>query len=95
MIELHPDDGPPCTYMEDLLQREAEGSLHGLSRWYALAHAARCAHCKTFLDRLRETLDRLHALRNTPESTDALDRLRNGAWRSALSGENDPQSERI
>jgi hypothetical protein len=95
MLELHPDDGPPCGYMEELLQREADGSLHGLSRWYVLAHAARCEHCKTFLDRLRETLDRLHGLRQQPEASDALDRLRNGAWRHALAVESDPNAEKI
>src|ERR1700722_20112900 len=35
-------DGAPCSHMEGLLNCAADGRGNRLSRWYALAHAAKC-----------------------------------------------------
>ena len=68
-------DGPPCRHMETFLQKTGDGSANGFERWYANAHAARCAHCATFLRRLAETRASLADSREAVPS-DVLARLR-------------------
>jgi len=75
------DEGPPCRNMEQNLQRTADGSANWLTRWYTLAHSARCSHCGNFLRRLEDTLNRLKGAKADPPA-DALERLANGAWRN-------------
>ena len=69
------EDRAPCRAMEGALQKVADGSAKGLERAYALAHAARCTGCGTFLERLKVTLDALKASRQAP-APDAIERLR-------------------
>lgn len=84
-MNLHtsPSEGPPCAHMEGLLQKTAEGSANRFLRWYALTHVGGCTHCRTYLERLEETIQKLHEAKNleaVPE--DAMERLRQGAWRT-------------
>jgi hypothetical protein len=65
--------------MAALLQSAADGTLRGYRKWYALAHAARCRGCGSFLQRLRLTLRYLASSRVEPSDA-VLDRLRNGKW---------------
>ncbi len=81
MLKIHSDEGPPCRNMEALLQGVADGSLKGIRKWYAVAHATRCSHCGTFLARLRETLELLRAAKSVaPPPADAMERMKRGAW---------------
>lgn len=62
--------------MESLLQEVAEGSARGIRRWYAVAHAARCQRCGTFLQRMQFTIEALHRTKEAPQDEVVLDRLR-------------------
>lgn len=66
--------GPPCKHMEDALNRTADGSAGWFSRWYALAHAARCGRCGRYLRALEEMLNRLKRGKEPPPE-EALERL--------------------
>ncbi len=66
----------PCKALEGLLQRVADGRAKGLERAYALAHAARCTGCGTFLERMRATLTVLRTTAKAEPPADAMDRLR-------------------
>jgi len=81
-LHRHDEDGPPCTHMEGLLNKTADGSAKGIGRWYALAHAARCGRCGRFLARLEETLGRLRQIKQEEPKPDVLTRLAAGAWRN-------------
>jgi hypothetical protein len=72
----HNEDGPPCAHMENLLQQAADGSSKGLKRWYAVAHAARCHRCGTFLERLQMTLKVVRQAKEADVDEDAMARLR-------------------
>ena len=61
--------------MEDLLQEVAAGKAKGIRRWYAVAHAARCSHCGTFLSRLKITINVLRDAHEKP-NPEAIERLR-------------------
>ncbi len=76
MTHKHDEEGPPCRHMESLLQKTAEGSARGVSRWYALAHAARCPRCGRFLRSLRDMISRLRGQKEMPEEKEAVERLR-------------------
>jgi hypothetical protein len=71
----HSKEGPPCAHMEKVLNSVADGSAKGIRRWYALAHAARCHHCGTFLGRLEVTLDALKEAKQGPLDPAAMSRL--------------------
>ncbi|CAN5385421.1 hypothetical protein BH11ARM2_BH11ARM2_03800 [soil metagenome] len=58
-------EGPPCRHMENFLQSTADGSANRLTRWYAMAHAARCGRCGRFLARLREMRSKIAESRET------------------------------
>jgi molybdenum cofactor biosynthesis enzyme MoaA len=63
--------------MENLLQEVAAGSAKGWRRWYAVAHAARCSQCGTFLQRITVSLDVLKSAKSSPATDqEAVDRLR-------------------
>jgi hypothetical protein len=79
-------DSKPCKALEGLLQRVADGRAKGLERAYALAHAARCTGCGTFLERMRATLTVLRTAAKSEPPADAMDRLR--AQIDALGGSN-------
>jgi hypothetical protein len=61
--------------MEGALQKVADGSAKGLERAYAVAHAARCVGCGTFLERLKVTIGALRAAREAP-APETIERLR-------------------
>lgn len=68
------EPGPPCRHMEGMLNRAADGSARGFTRWYALAHAARCGRCNRFLHALEEMLMRLRRGKEDPPK-DVIERL--------------------
>lgn len=68
------EPGPPCRHMEGALNRTADGTAGRFSRWYALAHAARCGRCNRFLKALEEMLSRLRLGKEEP-SDEVLARL--------------------
>ncbi len=71
----------PCRHMENFLQHEADGTASGLAKWYAVAHAARCAPCGSFLKTLRMNIGLLRAARSRDTDQDAIARLEHGEWR--------------
>ncbi len=75
MLHRRDPNGPPCKHMEKLLQQAADGSSRGVSRWYALAHAARCGPCRRFLESLRGMISRLRGGRDADPPKDVLERL--------------------
>lgn len=75
-MRSHHDEGPPCRYMESLLQQVADGTLTGWRKWYALAHAAKCRRCGDFLSRLQLTLEAVRASKDVSTSDESLERLR-------------------
>lgn len=70
-----PDEGPPCAHMESLLQQLSDGSLKGLRRWYAVAHAARCYRCGSFLKRMTSTVAAIRASKHQLPPADVQARL--------------------
>jgi len=86
-LHRHDEDGPPCSHMEGLLNKTADGSAKGLARWYALAHAARCGRCGRFLRRLEQMLGTLSSAKKEEPKPDVLSRLASGAWRQEEPGE--------
>jgi hypothetical protein len=56
---------PPCKTMEHLLQELATGKLTGIKKFYAVAHAAHCRGCGSFLSRLKVTLEVLKESKNS------------------------------
>jgi hypothetical protein len=78
----HDEVGPPCRHMESLLQEAADGSAKGWRRWYAVAHAARCTRCGTFLGRMQAMVKVLSETKDEPIPEDAKERLLAGAWRT-------------
>lgn len=75
------EEGPPCRYMEPLIQRTVDERASRLTRWYVLSHAARCGRCNRFLKRLRETVKRLRQAKASQPDQETLSRLASGAWR--------------
>ena len=69
-------DAPPCKHMVGMLNGTADGSLRGLRRFYALAHAAHCEPCRRFLAALRGMIGSLKASKNEDPPPDVLVRLR-------------------
>lgn len=69
-------EGPPCKSMENLLQQVADGSLTGIKKTYALAHAANCTHCGNFLARMKVTLETLKEAGAEQDQEEAVERLR-------------------
>ncbi|AIE84888.1 hypothetical protein [Fimbriimonas ginsengisoli] len=67
--------------MEGFLQRAADGSAKGITRWYAVSHAAQCGRCGRFLDRLTETIDQLRESKEGVPDPEVTERLATGAWR--------------
>ena len=74
-MSWHASDGPPCRFVEPFLNEAAHGTSKGWRRWYALAHAARCTRCATYLKRLEETIARLKAASVQTPSESVLNRL--------------------
>ncbi len=58
----------PCYHMTGLLSQLADGTLSGLSLWYARQHIAGCAHCRDAHGALVTLREHLASLRNSPES---------------------------
>ena len=84
-MNLHGSDTlrAPCPYMEPLLQQTADGTAFRLMKWYAMFHVSGCVHCRTYLERLEETLAKLQEAREAEQvPEDVLKRLEQGAWRS-------------
>lgn len=71
-MNFHPDDGPPCRNMENLIQGLADGSLKGPKKWYAAAHAAQCPHCGTFLQRMQITIEAVRTVKSEPGESHAV-----------------------
>jgi hypothetical protein len=76
--------------MEKLLNKTAEGSARGITRWYALAHAARCGPCRRFLNALIEMLARLRTAKSEEFPDEAAQRLKSAA---AAAAANIPQDD--
>lgn len=72
-------DGPPCKHMVGLLNGTADGSLHGLRRLYALAHAARCEPCNRFLHAIQSIIANLRASKAQEPTPETLQRLKERA----------------
>jgi hypothetical protein len=70
--------------MEGHLQSTADGSAGPLRRWYALAHSARCGRCNRFLHSLEALLAGLRQGKQEAPPEDAMERLRDGAWREEV-----------
>lgn len=66
----------PCQRMEMLLQEVASGRAMGFRKWYALAHAARCHGCGSFLKRLRVTVEVLKQSKSSQTDAAAIANLR-------------------
>lgn len=62
-LHKHDEAGPPCTHMEPLLHRTADGSANLFTRVYAAAHAAHCPRCGAFLHNLEAGLAKLREAR--------------------------------
>jgi anti-sigma factor ChrR (cupin superfamily) len=69
--------------MVGMLNATADGSLHGVRRLYALAHAARCEPCRRFLAALRGMIGNLRASKDDEPSAEVLERLRERARAAA------------
>ena len=69
-----PHEGP-CSHMEGLLNRTADGSAGPLAKWYALAHSARCNRCARFLAFLRRMLEGLRRTRDDEPAPEVVERL--------------------
>jgi predicted anti-sigma-YlaC factor YlaD len=68
-------DGPPCRFMEHMLQAAADGRAKPLTRWYVLAHAARCTRCRKFLDSLTRIISGLRQAKPAATDAEAISRL--------------------
>lgn len=81
--------------MESFLERTAEGRANRWTRWYALAHAARCSGCAAFLRRLEATMIALRVARDASSDEENLARLRGLIHELGKKGpkESDPPSE--
>lgn len=79
----HNSEGPPCSHMESLLHKTADGTAGRWQKLYALAHAARCPRCSRFLDRMSSTLDMLKKTKPEADSS-ALERLKQGKWKEEI-----------
>ena len=75
-MHKHDEAGPPCSHMEPLLHRAADGSANWLTRAYAVAHAARCVRCGAFLHNLEIGLAKLREAKAQDVPDDALLRIR-------------------
>lgn len=81
-MKLHdPSNTEPCRHMENFLQHEADGTARGLAKWYAVAHAARCTPCGSFLKALRRNIGLLREARTRETDQAAIKRLEQGDWR--------------
>lgn len=80
-------DEKPCSHMEALLDREAEGTAPWWIRWYVLAHVARCGPCKRVLLSLRAILREMKGAKKPEMPAGTAERLESGSWRSALADE--------
>lgn len=56
----------PCYHMTGLLSQLADGTLSGLSLWYARQHIAGCAHCRDAHGALVTLREHLATLKDTP-----------------------------
>ncbi|MGC4045223.1 MAG: zf-HC2 domain-containing protein [Armatimonas sp.] len=58
----------PCYHMTGLLSQLADGTLSGLSLWYARQHVAGCAHCRDAHGALVTLREHLANLGNSTDS---------------------------
>lgn len=63
----------PCPWMRTLVSGLADGSLRGLSRWFAEQHVAACRPCSHAHRALTALRGRLRGLADAPAVNDALD----------------------
>lgn len=69
---INPETEPGCGYMQEMLNGLADGTVTGITRWYAERHVAQCRHCSAALgglQRLRIRLRTSGAL-SSPQSGD-------------------------
>jgi len=69
-------DGPPCEHMESHLQDVAAGEATLWQRFRVGLHAIECGPCRKFLERMRDTVTRVHAASEDEPNQEAVDRLK-------------------
>ena len=59
----------PCRHMARWVDALADGSLHGIVRWYAQLHVKSCRQCRSTLHSIRRVKEQLQALRHRDHMT--------------------------
>lgn len=59
--DINQETEPGCDFMREMLSGLADGTAHGMTRWYAETHVAGCPHCAAALAGLRTLRARLQA----------------------------------
>ena len=62
--------------MEALLQQVADGSLHGIKKYFTLFHASHCYHCGSFLKRIQTMVSVMRDKKENVAPDAAMNRLR-------------------
>jgi hypothetical protein len=62
--------------MEALLQQVADGSLHGIKKYYTLFHASHCYQCGSFLNRIKTMMSVIRDKKENVAPDAAMERLK-------------------
>ena len=84
-MNFHKDQGDslePCTHMESMLNRTADGSAPKVMELYARSHASRCVRCGNFLTRLTQLLAQLKRSKASHIIEPILDTLSEERWQA-------------
>ncbi len=62
--------------MEALLQQVADGSLHGIKKYFTLFHASHCYRCGSFLKRIKTMVSVMRDRKENLAPDAAMERLK-------------------